>query len=370
MVEPSGEVRPCCRFQEAEPGWNASNQIDEILNSRGLQTTRQNMQVGRVVAGCRNCHSEEALAIPSMRQRAFHTPHLDTTDQVYLTSMEIAVGRVCNLKCRTCDARYSTKWEQDEVALGHVIQHKTHDWLENFEVRLTDFAHLRALKITGGEPVLARSLPKFLKQLIELGLAKQIELQFYTNATVVPSSDLLHLLEQFRAVHLYLSVDGYGAVNEYLRHPSKWPAMQDVMAQWLRWQSANPHVRSSLAHTLSVVNLLSFAEFLEWRESLTPKPGLTLQIVHWPQPLSLTYLNPQLQQALRSSFNAKMRLFQGRDAAAERALSTVERLLGTPARKSTSVDDFFNEVGKLDRLRGENFSTSFPELNAILQDEL
>ncbi len=367
MFEPTGEVRPCPRFQEAAPGWNGSSSLGQILYTPELQKVRAQMLAGESVPGCRHCQDEEALGIPSLRTKAFTTPALATTPEVYLTYIEITVGRVCNLKCRTCNSYHSTKWEQDELALGIHKEHKTHDWLENFNFNPEDFAHLRTLKITGGEPLLSASLPNFLDRLLTTGLAQKIKLQLYTNATIRPSAKLLAQLAGFQEVHLYLSIDGCGPVNEYLRPPSKWSDIQEVVRHWLDWQAQHSHVVSSLAHTLSLVNLLSFAELLAWRKTLQPQPELVLQMVHWPRALSLAALSLELKKVLAERLNEKILSVGTLDAPALRALETIRTLLQTPTLKSLHNSEFYSEIERLDRVRGENFRQTFVELNALLE---
>lgn len=367
MFEPTGEARPCPRFQGSASGWNGSSSLGQILHAPELQKVRAQMLAGESVPGCRHCQVEEALGIPSLRNRAFTTPALATTPEVYLTYIEITVGRVCNLKCRTCGSLHSTKWEQEELELGIHSQHKTHDWLEDFNFNQEDFARLRTIKITGGEPLLSRSLPKFFDRLLTTGLAQKIKLQLYTNATIQPSAELLAQLAGFQEVHLYLSIDGCGPVNEYLRPPSQWSNIQEVIQLWLAWQAQNSHVNSSLAHTLSLLNLLSFADFLAWRRTLQPQPGLVLQIVHWPQALSLSSLSLELQEILAERLAKKILTLGSLDAAALRALDTVRTLLQTPTRKNMHLSEFYSEVERLDRVRGENFRRTFAELNALLE---
>ncbi len=359
MVEPTGEVRPCCRFEKQD-----GVAVD-------LQDLRQRMLNGDSVSGCRRCEIEESLDIPSMRQRAFNTAHLDTNSEVYLTSLEIAVGRVCNLKCRTCDSRYSTKWDADERALGRNRSIPTHDWVENTQIDFATFERVRAIKLSGGEPLLSASLPRLLGRLIELDLAKNIELQFFTNATLKPNRELIGLLESFGKIHLYLSIDGVGAVNEYLRHPSRWPVVEDVVDGWLKWQAQHSSVRCSLAHTLSTMNVLSFADFLFWRQSLTPRPDLMLQLVHGPQMMSLANVSTEIKKRLGLALAIQKENYFSKHATeptVERAFAKIEAMLVRPSTSPIAAGDFFSEIGQVDVLRGENFAEIFPQVSQQLQD--
>jgi hypothetical protein len=56
---------------------------------------------------------------------------------------------------------------------------------------------------------------------IRSGRASEIELSYNTNLTVLPER-VSSLWPHFRSVSLLCSVDGFGAVNDYIRRPSRW----------------------------------------------------------------------------------------------------------------------------------------------------
>ncbi len=81
--------------------------------------------------------------------------------------------------------------------------------------------NFRRVHLAGGEPMVIAKAWNFLRRLSDLGFSRNIELCYNTNWTVIPkwTGDVWRA---FKAVDLFISMDGVGAVNEFIRHPLKW----------------------------------------------------------------------------------------------------------------------------------------------------
>jgi glutamate-1-semialdehyde 2,1-aminomutase len=89
---------------------------------------------------------------------------------------------------------------------------------------------------------------EFLDLLVELGRT-DVRLQFTTNFTRV-SDRMIQRLTQFKNLELIISLEGVGAMNDYLRYPSQWAEIehnvQRVRAQGLVRVA---HIHHVLQHT-------------------------------------------------------------------------------------------------------------------------
>lgn len=99
----------------------------------------------------------------------------------------VRLGR-CNLSCTWCDTPYTWDWERFDPKV------ETRDLSTAFILEKLDEMHIERVVITGGEPLLQqRRMTTLLKRCKERGFVVEIE----TNGTIVPSSELLELVDQF-----------------------------------------------------------------------------------------------------------------------------------------------------------------------------
>jgi hypothetical protein len=76
---------------------------------------------------------------------------------------------------------------------------------------------------------------------------------------------LLDIWHQFKSVHLAVSIDGYGSVNEYIRYPIKWKKVEENVRKMFGFSKRFPDKYSlSLSHTVSLLNIVDSPKLLEW----------------------------------------------------------------------------------------------------------
>ncbi len=95
---------------------------------------------------------------------------------------------------------------------------------------------------------------------------KDIVMFFNTNCTNV-NTKFTNLISQFNRVNINASIDGVGAVNDYIRSPSNWSQISkniETLAQM-------PNVHLGVTPTVQVYNIFNLVDTLEWVESLNKK---------------------------------------------------------------------------------------------------
>ncbi|RKL66153.1 radical SAM/CxCxxxxC motif protein YfkAB [Salipaludibacillus neizhouensis] len=118
-----------------------------------------------------------------------------------LTNIEFTTTNLCNMRCEHC-------------AVGYSLQTKDPDTLplELFIKKLEEIPHLRALSITGGEPMLSiKSVKNYVVPLLKYAHERGARTQINSNLTmpierydlIVPYLDVLHIS------HNYGSVDDF-----------------------------------------------------------------------------------------------------------------------------------------------------------------
>lgn len=250
-----GEIQVCCTSEEFN-----NNILDEsgrkmnirdglsdaaIMNSQYMKDIRLKLLKGEWPEICKRCEITEDTG--GVSRRADENRHFaelipqlisntaeDGTIPVEVKSSDYRLGNLCNLACRMCGPRSSSPWLKympgmDASGLmpwdeNQKREYSSYDWHQKPEF----LAHLRGqlptlthLHFAGGEPLINPQMAVLLKQAVESGFSKNIRLTYNTNLTRVPSA-VKELWPHFGGVHLYVSIDAYGPLNDFIRHPARW----------------------------------------------------------------------------------------------------------------------------------------------------
>lgn len=288
---PHGEVTLCCvsdftgSMNSARNFTNTStdflnlntHRVVEIMNSDYFKQTRVQMLNGEKPKACLRCYREESAGVRSKRiednSRLGFTEDMaraitsdDGTIPVNFKFVELRLGNLCNVKCRTCNPVSSTQWGPEykklQQELKFVTQYETKinsSWTESdafWDDLLAHSEDVELLYINGGEPTLVEKHWHYLKRLVERGLNGQITLWYNINMTKLPEN-LLALWKKFKAVQVSCSIDDLGNRNEYIRTGTKWT---NVIANLDKLQSL-PWIKTSVCQTVSIYNAKTLPEF-------------------------------------------------------------------------------------------------------------
>ena len=283
-VHPTNMASVCCAFRKGEekkgglPNIKDYKNLGDHLNHPFVKDIQQKMLKGEKVPGCATCYYAEEHGYESMREKEIYTWHKETfrdftppdLDNPKLDFLEMTFGNYCNLACRTCHSDLSHNWIDDELELkkrglmDHGSGHTTRINIEK-EWHPDDFKDLQYIKITGGEPMLHPDFPKFMEQLEQ----ENVYCFIFTNASWVPKKRIFDMLKGFKKLQLFLSVDGTGDVQEYMRHNAKWDTTEKSVRTWMEWSTTVDNVQISWAPTWSLMNAPYFVETCNWWLGLT-----------------------------------------------------------------------------------------------------
>lgn len=358
-TSPTGEARPCCMYK-GTVGNFATQSLDEIWNSQKLNDLRQQFIEGKQPKACENCWKTEEAGNRSKRQvdneRFAH--RLDRIGQevkppVYL---DLKLGTVCNLKCRTCSTNNSFKWADDEMAMyGHLINTDLKSyWVSDESPFWNDIEqilpHVEYFDFTGGEPFLIKRHVDLLEKCVELGYAKNISIHYNTNGTILPTDRMFEIWKHFKWVEVMFSLDGIGERFNYIRNPANW---NEVQENFSAVQNKN-YLHVSICHTVSMLNVYYLPEFLEWFDSTgLSKDRLYLNLLHYP----LHYNVKMLPHAVKNKIKENL--------IDSRTQSIVDFMF---SEQVNAAQDFFKYTNILDKVRDESFSKTFPELSELLNE--
>jgi len=261
----------------------------DVLNCDTLKDVRQKFINNEWPEQCRRCRLEQESGKRSRNQWETLMYNFSQEDAEKITlddgtikeqkilSMDLRLGNKCNLQCVMCYPGESNQWYkiQEQITGSKIFMidsetysiddQKHFSWCEQDEYYelLTNYSHgVEKIKFGGGEPFLVKPHEHFLQNLIDLDLSKNIELEYSINVTILPER-FLNLLSKFKKVKLCCSIDGYGEVNDAIRHPSRW----DIIEKNLNSLDSLPETFEVFTSTtVSILNIEHFVTWMNWLE--------------------------------------------------------------------------------------------------------
>lgn len=271
-VRTNNTLKPCCRFQSNNPTNEFKETIDSVeanginaLNSEYFKNIRQKMLAGEKIDGCIKCYAEENIADSSkLSMRQYYNKNAESLFDSNLTTnfdsvryIEMSIDNICNLQCKMCDSKFSSKLQNRDKFLNNTVHKKLEP---NFtKLKNLDLSNLSLVKILGGEPFITPNFEKFLDFLNEKSDPSKITLDIISNGTSMPSASIIKKLEKFENSWISISLDSYNKSNDYQRFGSNYLKIYENAVKYqqiLKNLEISFHITTSvltanhLAHTL------------------------------------------------------------------------------------------------------------------------
>lgn len=397
-----GEYWPCCNWTPHADKILSGKQFDvqnksinDFWQSDEMNQIRQMMLEGKPVAGCTACYQEERNGTASLRQqenngwsRHKDLPIIEQTIKQWQdtgicpepVSIDINFSSLCNLKCRMCFSGLSSElakeqkkiideegWEINDELLKfqsddlEIIDHGKNNKLM---VELYDmFKNLKRIYLKGGEPTLLQTMYDYLNYPVDQGKSKNIQIKFNTNMTNVQKR-FIQLMDKFKKVDLTMSIDGIGAVQEYIRAPSKWNAVKKNIFDFIEnnktadmmvspcWQIYNLH---------SIYDHLAYFDYLNTIRNIEVTPI----ILDFPMHFRIDVLPFEIRQSAIDSINKCFKLKIVKQPTLFRKLMTLKKILQNPDSHPQSdlhMNQFVQITKLYDKHRNQSIEKSLPEL--------
>jgi organic radical activating enzyme len=348
--------------------------ISEIVNSNYLKNLRRQMLNNEKPAACAKCWKGlDHHKAQTLRNNANNFMKLDhnglTTDSVPLQFLGLAMGNICNLKCRICGPWASSIWAVDEIKRRGVENSQTEVmWLKDGawpqEAKMfwkeveQHVDSVTTISIYGGEPFLDQRHVTFLERLIQLGHAKNITLWYSTNGTSVPQK-LLTAFDSFRKVMISFSLDDIGARFDYQRKNANW---HEVVENVNRLSKMTQFV-FKINCTVSVFNVLYLDEIVSEFKRLWPQMLLQFNLLRNPEWFSALYAPIEFKQELKNSINFNK--FKHYEFCAQ--LKSIIDVIHYEQHNPAHWDNLIDEVRAIDKFRNESIQNDHKKLAKYLK---
>ena len=296
----------CCRSHKPV---TKSLSVDDWAHDAGYRSIRADMLQGRTRPDhCDACYQQEAVSSASDRRRET----LEWTNRLKLDSLadldsirepvyfEMRASNKCNLKCRTCGPEYSHLIAHERKAM-QILPADYHAESNNNRFETMPMHTMRKLYVAGGEPLIMPEFLEFLTGARDAG-HRDFELVINTYCTTL-TDQFRDLIQEFTNVTFIVSIDGVGAVNDYIRSNSQWHRIVTN----LRWLHDHKfHI--SINTVVSTYNAARLHEIFQWLDQSFPDLGVNLMAAYSADNLfdALHHVNlDRVRQSVRDALATK-----------------------------------------------------------------
>jgi len=404
-ARPDGTLSPCCiadwqahtdANQKTNPHILYSPQgLEESWNSERMRELRLAMLEGRSAPECGRCYREERFSMRSQRQnfndlfaehitKAVEATASDGSSPVELmNSVDLRLGNLCNLRCRMCSPESSKALIKEWVHLKGMAEDdprieplKHLEWVNN-----DDFwrglerhvSHIETFFFAGGEPMIIPQVMDFLERVVSMGYAQNIVLNLISNFTLLPQR-MLALWPHFKTVRLVASLDGFGEINSFIRHPSKWATI-DRNLKDIDGRAERLNVSSLIINTtVQLYNIFRLDELIEYvATSFEHVPLPHLGLLTEPQHFNIRALPPEMKRQAEDRLRRFTERFTTRwparwqDKHREAFHARIDGIIAhmMSADRSGLLAEFRRWTEHMDKTRRQNILAAIPELGPL-----
>lgn len=375
-VNPQGLVGTCCEFNENYPlGKLSESSLDHIANSSAMKTVRNQMLSGQRPNICSACWTKEDAGLPSARQRfnqqfSQHQTLLEQTnedgsfDAFKLRYLDFRASNICNLKCRMCSGKFSSRIAKEE---NDLYNHSTFVDLKLTAEEITstllfieqNIEYLDTVYFAGGEPLIMEDHYKILDLLLKYNKS-DIKIIYNTNLTQLSYKkyNILDYWKKFSNITVGASIDLLGPQAGYVRSGTDYDVLES------NYEEIKDHVNftiTSIVHLCNVFNLPRLQQHWITNKKLNPK-NLSFRALIYPENMTLQVL-PSLYKKLADEAISQHIDWLSSISDTQSLVDTWKNVLQYMHAKDQShlLEDFFRLTDDKDHARNERFEDTFPE---------
>jgi organic radical activating enzyme len=420
-INPQGDFKVCCLANydndyglALDKNGKAMNilthEFEEALNSETHKQHRLEYSQNIKVKRCRNCYDSEestdnnGFGPSSKRQRVIKItsksiPEYETVESAAnntaddgsiispnLINLDIRFGNLCNQKCIMCGPVHSSQWYDDHAAINYqedspriqiyngkhrfyTIEKNEYNkfkmnevspWWES-DVWWNKFdkiaPQLRYIYFTGGEPLLVPAMQECLDRLIKNGYAKNIELRYDTNLSVI-NKKVIDKWKYFKDLFLCVSVDDTNERHELIRFPSNYNTLIENI-NLLKNNGLNIY---NLTTCIGIATPYAITRLVPLSKQLDIK--LFIRFIETPEWLNLRNL-PKMAKIEIITNLIKHRSDKLTNRYVDSEIYLLKKYLNYENLKH--VHEFVRIMDILDTRRGTNWRLTLPDTHAIIE---
>lgn len=331
-----GKFTPCCEFLPEKSVFKGrrdynlkDSSLDEWMSSEYLQYIKKSLDNDQPLPECEICWAKEANGILSSREvindgvtdnqgknleNTWVKSFLKSSDykSYRLLYADVKLNNTCNFSCAMCDPRSSSRifsrWNNDKESwVVKEVENREPNYFSNIIQTYQSqrgYQHLKDileqplihLKILGGEPLLDKELFNILTVLPQQKKQK-ISLHFITNGSqnIVAATKSLG---DFKSISFSVSLEGVGAVQDYIRSGSEWNLIEQNLLE-----AKQQGITVSVHHTIQAMSLLGIGSLIEWCKSNSLE--ISFGILQYPEYLSIAVLPDRIRKIVKTQVKSQ-----------------------------------------------------------------
>jgi len=400
-LSPQTERRLCCASRE--PAQNFEQYIDtsagtgqyipitleQHWNSDHMKSVRRRMMAGETLPECEVCNSK--LLNTSVYRSYFDHLFGHKLEEIYAStdasgttsmapvSWDYRFSNLCNFKCRTCGDMLSSAWETEQKTHNMVdLSNSKNNWMRpSIRGQISQFQdtqierefseaveqhRVEEIYWVGGEPLMYEQHWRYMQRIVELGDGGRVYARYNTNLSRVDFRGCnlySDILDHVRDWQICASIDGTGAIGEYIRTGLSTALFVKNFEQGLLHQRNRRQMRLDFTLTLpgmfEVNSIQAMAR--NYNVDLLSKVIFSFDpsIVMSPLALPRTLLDPWLDELIAACTESSMR-------------DVLTQLKTRPTFEEQWPDTYQKELarGKARVLQLESIRTAPTDMSSIL----
>lgn len=375
----TGDAYPCCIYDWQTPIGNINQQgIYQTWNSQKMKQLRLEMLRNIPAQGCTKCFDYEKKGILSYRHKMnkdykHHFDLVKSTDEtgkvekLNIAYFDVRFSNLCNMKCRSCGAHFSSKWGEDLYGSPKIIEIEYENLWEEIDLLLPN---VEEIYFTGGESLFMPQHYKLLDKLIQKKLFPKLTYNSNASRLNLKNNHVADYWKYFTDIEFYISFDQIYDKAEFARHGQQW----NIIYKNLMYIKNNlKHVKLRPNPTISVLNILDLADIVKFcfDEKISYKYQMNMNnLLITPEYLSCTILPKRLKQLAEERiifFIEELKSYDIEKNNLEKLkysfLKVIEFMYS--ADNTHMIPIFKKEMQSLDKKRGENFVKTYPEMTEL-----
>jgi hypothetical protein len=254
--------------------------LEQHWNSPHMQSVRRRMLTGETLPECDVCNNR--LLNTNVYRDYFWHLFQHKLDQVYEStdesgtttmlpvSWDYRFSNLCNFKCRTCGDMLSSAWESEQRQHNMINWHNPknnwmqpgiRDQIQDFQTDQVEAEFASAVEQhrveevywVGGEPLMYEQHWRYMQRIVELGDGNRVYARYNTNLSRVDYKGCglyADLLDNLRDWQICASLDGTGAIGEYIRTGLDYTRFRSNFEAGLKHQRNRRQMRLDFTLTL------------------------------------------------------------------------------------------------------------------------
>ena len=355
-INNKGSIKPCCIFTSPKYPESHENIFEWYANAY-----HDVKEEGLFHEGCKVCKIAEDRNISSRRMSRGSKGEGKLKEITYL---DISFGNTCNLKCRMCESRNSTKWIADEkklVADGFELEREIIPRYDMPEHRLDQIVEYCnnityndfTLEVKGGEPFVTDQFLNFIDRLND-DFKRNTTLVVFTNGTGISTDYYIEKLSAFKKIQCNLSLEATGDLYKYIRGGKH--SLDDAVKFMNYMQENLPNFVPSVSITITMYNIFHLQEMLDAVKKYFGDDNYSnsfSNISYYPSYLDPANLPNKAKDQLIKNYSY------------DPSFVNIVRWLRTQNRNKTKWKKFKDFTERLDKIRNEKLFDVVPQFRKI-----